>query len=115
MMGWSTPTERMLTASSLTEASVTQSRSPRGTWIALVGIPLASKTGSDVWVDVERADVTVERHKIVIDWLKQIFDPKRHPCFRDEFIHPTALVPLMTGARESFGLDGYVAPGPALG
>ncbi len=32
-----------------------------------------------------------DRHKIVIDWLKKIFDPKTYPCFRDEFIHPNDL------------------------
>ena len=49
----------------------------------------------------------------MIDWLKKIFDPKTYPCFRDEFIHPNALVPLMmTAAREGFGLTGYVAAMP---
>ena len=53
-----------------------------------------------------------ERHKIVVDWLKKIFDAKTYPCFRDEFIHPNALVPMMTAAREGFGLTGYVAATP---
>ncbi|MGY3410415.1 hypothetical protein ACVWZV_006528 [Bradyrhizobium sp. GM5.1] len=48
----------------------------------------------------------------MVDWLKKIFDPKIHPCFRDEFIHPNALAPMMTAARAAFGLTGYVAAMP---
>ena len=48
----------------------------------------------------------------LVDWLKKIFDPKTHPCFRDEFIHPNELVPLMRETRENFGLRGYTATGP---
>ena len=51
--------------------------------------------------------------EIVVEWLKKIFDPKTYPCFRDEFIHPDALVPMMAAAREGFGLKGYVAATPA--
>jgi len=78
----------------------------------LVPIDLGTDHYMDLWLTYHKEFRNSERHKVVIDWLKQIFDPKRHPCFRDEFIHPTALIPMMTGARESFGLDGYVAPGP---
>ncbi|TMK11294.1 MAG: LysR family transcriptional regulator, partial [Alphaproteobacteria bacterium] len=50
--------------------------------------------------------------KIVIEWLKSIFDPKVHACFRDEFIHPNDLTPLMVSSRQNFGLQGYAAPKP---
>jgi DNA-binding transcriptional LysR family regulator len=54
-----------------------------------------------------------DRHKIVIDWLKKIFDPKTYPCFGDEFIHPKDLLPLMEEQRRNYGLQGYAAAGLA--
>jgi hypothetical protein len=44
--------------------------------------------------------------------LKKIFDPKTYPCFRDDFIHPNDLVPLMAAVRANFGIQGYVAASP---
>ncbi len=67
---------------------------------------------ADLWLTYHREFRNSDRHKIVIDWLKKIFDPKSYPCFRDEFIHPNDLVPLMAEARASFGLQGYVAASP---
>ena len=67
---------------------------------------------ADLWLTYHREFRNSDRHKIVIDWLKKIFDPRSHPCFRDEFIHPGDLVPLMAGPRASFGLDGYAAANP---
>ena len=40
------------------------------------------------------------------------FDPKLHPCFRDEFIHPNDLVEMMKAQREGYGLDGFNAAIP---
>src|SRR6185312_16256997 len=68
---------------------------------------------ADLWLTYHREFRNSDRHKLVIDWLKRIFDPRTYACFRDEFIHPNALVPMMTAARESFGLSGYVAASPA--
>jgi DNA-binding transcriptional LysR family regulator len=67
---------------------------------------------ADLWLTYHREFRNSDRHKIVIDWLKKIFDPKSYPCFRDEFIHPNDLVPLMAGLRGDFGLEGYVAANP---
>jgi DNA-binding transcriptional LysR family regulator len=79
---------------------------------ALVAVDLGVHHHADLWLTYHKEFRSSDRHKIVIDWLKKIFDPKTYPCFRDEFIHPTDLVALMAGARESFGLQGYVAPKP---
>ena len=78
----------------------------------LVAVDLGVSHHADLWLTYHKEFRASERHKIVVDWLKQIFDPKTHPCFRDEFIHPNALVPMMTAAREGFGLTGYVAATP---
>ena len=61
----------------------------------LVAIDLsASITTSIFWLTYHKEFRSSDRHKIVIDWLKRIFDPKVYACFRDEFIHPD-LVGLM--------------------
>jgi DNA-binding transcriptional LysR family regulator len=78
----------------------------------LVAVDLGVSHHADLWLTYHKEFRQSERHKIVVDWLKKIFDPKTYPCFRDEFIHPNALVPMMTGAREGFGLTGYVAATP---
>ncbi|WP_298880364.1 LysR family transcriptional regulator [uncultured Bradyrhizobium sp.] len=80
--------------------------------VPLVAVDLGVSHHADLWLTYHKEFRASERHKIVVDWLKKIFDPKTHPCFRDEFIHPNALVPMMTAAREGFGLSGYVAATP---
>jgi DNA-binding transcriptional LysR family regulator len=75
----------------------------------LVAIDLGINYHMDLWLTYHREFRNSDRHKIVIDWLKKIFDPKVHACFRDEFIHPNDLVPMMKASRESFGIDGYAA------
>ncbi|THD55323.1 MAG: LysR family transcriptional regulator [Bradyrhizobium sp.] len=67
---------------------------------------------ADLWLTYHKEFRNSDRHKIVIDWIRKIFDPKAYPCFRDEFVHPNDLIPLMTGSRENFGLAGYVAAKP---
>ena len=79
----------------------------------LVPVDLGVHHHADLWLTYHKEFRNSDRHKIVIDWLKKIFDPKVYPCFKDEFIHPNDLVPLMAASRASFGLQGYVAGGPA--
>src|SRR6202521_3707987 len=81
----------------------------------LVAVDLGVHHHADLWLTYHKEFRNSDRHKIVIDWLKKIFDPKTYPCFRDEFIHPNDLVPLMAGPRANFGLEGYAAAGLALG
>jgi DNA-binding transcriptional LysR family regulator len=80
---------------------------------ALVAVDLGVHHHADLWLTYHKEFRNSDRHKIVIDWLKRIFDPKTYPCFRDEFIHPNDLVPLMTASRTDFGLQGYAAATPA--
>jgi len=53
-----------------------------------------------------------EKHMLAVDWLKRIFDPSLYPCFRDEFVHPRDLVPMMANTAESMSLRGYAAMMP---
>jgi DNA-binding transcriptional LysR family regulator len=79
----------------------------------LVAIDLGINYHMDLWLTYHKEFRNSDRHKIVIDWLKKIFDPKSYPCFGDEFIHPNDLVPLMAEPRRNFGLQGYAAAGLA--
>jgi DNA-binding transcriptional LysR family regulator len=78
----------------------------------LVAVDLGINYHMDLWLTYHREFRNFDRHKIVIEWLRSIFDPKVHACFRDDFIHPNDLVPLMKVARHDFGLDGYTAAQP---
>ena len=78
----------------------------------LVAVDMGVSHHADLWLTYHKEFRNSDRHKIVIEWLKKIFDPKTHACFRDEFIHPDALVPMMAASRENFGLQGFAASGP---
>ena len=53
-----------------------------------------------------------KRHAAVIDWLRQIFDPKRFPCFDESFIHPNDLMQSMAEtAAINFG-GNFIAAHP---
>lgn len=77
----------------------------------LIPVDMGVSHHTDLWITYHKEFRNSERHKIVIDWLRMIFDPKIHPCFRDEFVHPNDLVPMMKQTRENFGLRGYAATG----
>jgi DNA-binding transcriptional LysR family regulator len=78
----------------------------------LVAIDLGINYHMDLWLTYHKEFRNSDRHKIVIDWLKSIFDPKVYACFRDEFIHPHDLLSMMVASRENYGLQGYAAPKP---
>src|ERR1700724_1410978 len=78
----------------------------------LVAVDMGVSHHAELWLTYHKEFRNSDRHKIVIDWLKKIFDPKTYPCFRDEFIHPNDLIPLMAEPRANFGLEGYAAANP---
>lgn len=78
----------------------------------LVAVDYGNPYNIDLWLTYHSEFKTSERHRVVIDWLRRIFDPKIYPCFRDEFIHPNDLVGLMQAQRESYGLEGFQAAVP---
>jgi DNA-binding transcriptional LysR family regulator len=66
----------------------------------------------DLWLTYHPEFKRSEKHTVVVDWLKRIFDARAYPCFRDEFIHPHDLVALMAEAAKTTGLRGYAAAAP---
>ncbi len=77
----------------------------------LIPVDMGVSHHTDLWITYHKEFRNSERHKIVIDWLKKIFDAMTYPCFRDDFIHPNDLVPMMREVRENFGLRGFTAAG----
>jgi len=78
----------------------------------LVAVDYGPPYHIDLWLTYHGEFKSSERHRIVIEWLRKIFDPKLHPCFRDEFIHPNELVEMMKAQREGYGLNGFNAAIP---
>jgi DNA-binding transcriptional LysR family regulator len=78
----------------------------------LIPVDIGVSHSMDFWLTYHRDLKNSQPHMIVVDWLRRIFDPVAYPCFRDQFIHPNDLVPMMESARETAGLDGYTAPKP---
>jgi DNA-binding transcriptional LysR family regulator len=78
----------------------------------LVAVDLGVHHHADLWLAYHKEFRNSDRHKIVIEWIRKVFDPKIYPCFRDEFIHPNDLIPLMEAQRNAYGLRGYLAANP---
>jgi DNA-binding transcriptional LysR family regulator len=79
----------------------------------LVAVDVGVSHHMDFWLTYHADFKKSQKHMVVVDWLRRIFDPQTHPCFRDDFIHPNDLVPLMTEVRQAYGLQGFVATDPA--
>lgn len=46
-----------------------------------------------LWLVHHRDGARAARVKVVKDWLKSIFDPRTHPWYREEFVHPRDFFP----------------------
>lgn len=52
----------------------------------------------DIWMTYHPDICDSQRHMLVIEWLRRIFDARRFPCFAEEFIHPRQLARMMLDA-----------------
>lgn len=78
----------------------------------LVAVDVGVSHYMDMWLTYHGDLKNSHKHMVVVDWLRRIFDPQTYPCFRDDFIHPNDLVPLMAEVRRAHGLQGFVATDP---
>jgi DNA-binding transcriptional LysR family regulator len=78
----------------------------------LVPVDVGIRHYLDLWLTYHPDLKTSEKHMVVVDWLRRVFDSRNYPCFRDDFIHPNDLVKLMRGAVPAMGLRGFAAPSP---
>jgi DNA-binding transcriptional LysR family regulator len=54
----------------------------------LVPLHLGTNSTLDIWLTYRADAKRIARIRHTIEWIQQIFDPRRFPWFRDEFIHP---------------------------
>lgn len=64
----------------------------------VVPVDVGIRDTFDIWMTYHPDIRQSNRHMLVIEWLKRIFDARRFPCFGEEFIHPRRLALLMTDA-----------------
>ena len=68
----------------------------------------------DIWATYHPDLKNSKRHMMVLGWLRRIFDPQVYPCFKDEFIHPVALIELMAETAAPVHGRGYIAVEPGF-
>jgi DNA-binding transcriptional LysR family regulator len=78
----------------------------------LVPVDVGIRHHLDLWLTYHADFKTSEKHMVVVEWLRRVFDSRAYPCFKDEFIHPNELIKAMASAVPSMGLRGYAAPAP---
>jgi DNA-binding transcriptional LysR family regulator len=78
----------------------------------LVACDLGARYHLDLWLTYHPDLKRSEKHMVVVDWLKHIFNPASYACFKDEFIHPNDLVAAMANVAPSMGVRGYAASMP---
>src|SRR4029077_4661432 len=58
----------------------------------LVPVDIGVRHQLDIWMTYHPDARSVRRVSVFIDWLRTLFDPRRHPWFADDFIHPRDLI-----------------------
>ncbi|MGQ0446161.1 MAG: LysR family transcriptional regulator [Beijerinckiaceae bacterium] len=80
----------------------------------LVPVEIGITHFHDIWVTYHPDLKNSERHMVALRWLRRIFDPQRYPCFKDEFIHPVALIELMAETAAPVHGRGFIAVEPGF-
>ncbi len=75
--------------------------------ISPIEIEIRQHHSLDIWMTYHPDIKKVSRKALVIDWLKNCFNPKQNPCFRDEFISPRELGALQYSFRNKTN-DAYI-------
>ena len=71
----------------------------------LVPLHLGMDTGLDIWLTYRADGKQIARIGRTIEWIMQVFDPRRFPWFRDEFLHPDRFEEIYKGPtpKNAFG------------
>ncbi|MGH6838724.1 MAG: LysR family transcriptional regulator [Methylocella sp.] len=80
----------------------------------LVPVEIGISHYYDIWVTYHPDLKNSERHMVVLGWLRRIFNPQLYPCFKDEFIHPVALIELMAETAAPVKGRGFIATEPGF-
>ena len=54
----------------------------------LTPLDLGVERRHDIWMSCHADAARIARVRLTMDWLKKVFDSRKYPWFRDEFIHP---------------------------
>jgi len=73
----------------------------------LVPLNLRVDTSLDIWLTFRADAKRIARIGRTIEWIMQVFDPRRFPWFRDEFIHPDRFAALYKGNPLSTTLEDW--------
>lgn len=80
----------------------------------LVPVEIGISHFYDIWVTYHPDLKNSERHMVVLGWLRRVFNPQIYPCFKDEFIHPVALIELMAETAAPVHGRGFIAVAPGF-
>lgn len=64
----------------------------------LVPLDIQTNAAHDIWLTYRADAKRIPRIGRTIEWVMQIFDPRRFPWFRDEFIHPDRFPEIYKGS-----------------
>ncbi|MGD9737855.1 MAG: LysR family transcriptional regulator [Bauldia sp.] len=78
----------------------------------VVPVDLGIHHHMDIWLTYHPDVRDTKRVSHVIEWIRSIFDPIRYPWFRDEFIHPRALVDMAPPGTALQSVKGSFAATP---
>ena len=77
----------------------------------LIPLEIDLDTNIDIWLTYRSDAKRIARIRKTIDWLLQVYDSRRFPWFRDEFVHPARFAETYKGGTLKSGLIGIRAPG----
>jgi DNA-binding transcriptional LysR family regulator len=75
-------------------------------------VDIGIKHELDIWLTYHEDVRNVKRIALFIDWVRSLFDAKKYPWFRDEFIHPNDLRAPATPPPASRASQRSVVAGP---
>jgi len=65
----------------------------------LIPVDMGFRHHIDIWMTYNADVKGVRRVALFIEWVRSLFDTKKYPWFKDEFIHPNDLPKVLTPAR----------------
>jgi DNA-binding transcriptional LysR family regulator len=65
----------------------------------LIPVDMGFRHHIDIWMTYNANVKSIRRVALFIEWLRSLFDTRRYPWFKDEFIHPSDLAKPDTPAR----------------
>lgn len=63
----------------------------------LIPIDIGISHRLEIWISYKSESKRLKRVSMTIDWLREVFNPKKYPWFQDSFVHPSDLANLYYG------------------